>query len=143
VHTDGFGKHPKLEFPEGAGQAPLPSWFADSYDDCGAKLELRLALPEAMDMEVWQKLGTADHKFLTALVMRLPAILLALQSAGTQAKRSWDDWQTMVLELQRILALHTTPQPKASAAAPVADQLAAQPSPKAKTRKTKAAANQI
>ena len=151
VHTNGFGKHPKLEFPEGAGQAPLPSWFADSYDDFGAKLELRLALPEAMDMEVWQKLSTADHKFLIALVMRLPAILRALQSAGTQAKRSWDDWHAMVLELQRILALHTTPQPKASHATPVAEpvaeqvaeQVAAQPSPKAKTRKTKAAASRV
>ena len=147
VHSDGFGKHPKLEFPEGAGQAPLPSWFADSYDDFGAKLELRVALPEAMDMEVWQKLSTADHKFLIALVMRLPAILLALQSAGTQAKRSWDDWQAMAVELQRIVLLHTTPQPKASPATPVAEQVAeqvaAQPSPKAKARKTKAAASQV
>jgi hypothetical protein len=140
VHTDGFGKHPKLEFPEGAGQAPLQNWFADSYDDFGAKLELRLALPEAMDMEVWQKFSTADHKFLIALVMRLPAILLALQSAGMQAKRSWDDWQAMVVELQRIVMLHTAPQPKASPATPLAEQAAAQPSPKAKTRKTKAAA---
>ena len=111
VHTDGFGKHPKLEFPEGVGQAPLQNWFADSYDDFGAKLELRVALPQSMDMGVWQKLSTADHKFLAALVMRLPAILRLLESAGTQAKRSWDEWQAMVQELHRILLLHTASSP--------------------------------
>ena len=43
VRTNGFGNHPKLEFPEGSSKAPFESWFIDSYDDFGAKLELRLA----------------------------------------------------------------------------------------------------
>jgi hypothetical protein len=105
VRPKKFGTHPKLEFPEHIGQAPFSAWFDESFDDFGAKLELRFALPDAMDTAVWQKLSEADHAFLQALIARLPAILATLEAAGTQLRRPWADWTAMAVEVQRVLAL--------------------------------------
>ncbi|UJP04895.1 MAG: hypothetical protein LZF61_08555 [Nitrosomonas sp.] len=104
-----FGSHPKLEFPENSGQAPFDTWFIETYDDFGAKLELRFALPESMDLNVWQRLSNHDHNFLAALIARLPAILATLQGTGVKLDRSWDDWTKMVDEIQRIITLRIAP----------------------------------
>jgi hypothetical protein len=106
-----FGKYPKLEFPEETSQAPFSAWFVESYDDFGGKLELRFALPEAIDLGVWQQIAKDDHAFILALIERLPAILLTLQSAGTPLKRPWGDWINMANDIQRIAALHIAPRP--------------------------------
>jgi hypothetical protein len=157
VRPNLFGKYPKLEFPEESGQAPFEAWFIEAYDDFGAKLELRFALPESMDLGVWQQVSERDQNFLRALIERLPAILLALQSAGTPLKRSWNDWIDMAHEMQRITALRAalppapepeTPEPTAPAAplapeprhAPAAEAVpaektVAQPSPAARATK--------
>ncbi len=127
VRPKAFGRNPKLEFPEHTGQQPFAAWFDESFDDFGAKLELRFALPDAMDMALWQRLPSADHAFIAALLGRLPAILRTLQGAGQKIKRNWEDWLTMAGEMQRVLALRTAPQavpvvqavPVASASAPV------------------------
>lgn len=120
VRPKHFGGYPKLEFPQTVGQVPFESWFEETYDDFGSKLELRFALPEAMDIGVWQRLSDSDHGFLQALVQQLPAILGSLQSAGTRLKRPWVDWQMLATELQRILTVRCaalqapveTPPPK-------------------------------
>lgn len=111
VRPGRFGLHPKLEFPEETSQAPFDSWFVEAYDDFGAKLELRFALPESMDIAVWQRLSENDRSFVTALIKRLPAILGNLQQAGTALRRPWDDWRTMAAEMQRILTVRTAPPP--------------------------------
>ncbi|TNC97322.1 MAG: hypothetical protein FD118_4114 [Rhodocyclaceae bacterium] len=111
VRPNRFGTHPKLEFPEESSQAAFDAWFIESYDDFGAKLELRFALPESMDLAVWQRLPENDRAFLSALIKRLPAMLGALQGAGAQLKRPWGDWKNMALEIQRVLASHTAPPP--------------------------------
>jgi hypothetical protein len=56
VRPNHFGAHPKLEFPQAQGQTPLEAWFEESYDDFGPKMELRFAMPDAMDIGVWQRL---------------------------------------------------------------------------------------
>jgi len=73
--TTQFGSDPRLEFPENTGQAPLPSWFIESNDEHGNKLELRFAQPEAMDISVWNQLGEADRHFIRALINALPNLL--------------------------------------------------------------------
>ena len=114
-----FGSHPKLEFPQAKGQPPLEAWFEESYDDFGAKMELRFALPDAMDIGVWQRLSDADHQFLTALVQMLPALLGSLQSAGTRLKRPLTEWTQLAGEMQRILTLRSTAlNPAPAAVAP-------------------------
>ncbi len=106
VRPKKFGGHPKLEFPAETGQAPFEAWFDESYDDFGAKFELRFALPDAMDMAVWGQISERDRLFLKSLVQRLPSILATLERDGTHLKRAWKDWVTMAEETHRILALH-------------------------------------
>lgn len=116
VRPNHFGRYPKLEFPEDSSQSPFEDWFIESYDNFGAKLELRFALPESkepesMDLEVWQRVSHNDRTFLSALIASLPAILHDLKSAGIHLKRPWDDWVQMALEIQRVVLLRATLQP--------------------------------
>jgi len=97
-----FGRHPKLEFPETSGRAAFTEWFDESYDDFGPKLELRFALPAAMDMEVWGRLSVSDRAFLEELVQKLPVFLSELEASGVKLKRGWEDWQQLVREVGRI-----------------------------------------
>ncbi len=98
-----FGQFPKLEFPETSGRAAITEWFDESYDDFGPKLELRFALPESMDMQVWERLSASDREFLEALVQQMPAFLSEFETSGLKLKRGWDDWQQLVREVGRIL----------------------------------------
>ena len=98
-----FGQYPKLEFPETSGRAAITEWFDESYDDFGAKLELRFALPESLDMQVWERLSASDREFLEALVKQIPAFLSELEASGVKPKRGWEDWQQLVREVGRIL----------------------------------------
>lgn len=116
VQPDRFGFHPKLEFPEEGGKTPFEAWFVESSDDFGAKLELRFAQPDAMDMNVWRRLTKHDRTFLAALINRLPAILGTLQSLDIQLKRPWADWSKTARELQRIITLRTAGSPAPSSA---------------------------
>lgn len=122
VRPGKFGAHPKLEFPADTGAALLESWFAESFDDFGDKLELRFALPEAMDMSVWEKLNQADRALLQTLVARLPQMLARLDDGQARLSRPVSDWQQLAGAVQSILAARTAvavpaPQP---AAVPVA-----------------------
>jgi hypothetical protein len=110
---DSFGAHTKLEFPQDVSQGPLSGWYMESHDDFGAKLELRFAQPEAMDMAVWQQLPADDKKFVQALVRRISAMLRSLQDAALPLKRDWADWQQLAQDIQRILTLRAAPPPVA------------------------------
>jgi hypothetical protein len=146
-----FGQYPKLEFPEASGRAAIAEWFDESYDDFGPKLELRFALPESMDMQVWDRLSVSDREFLEALVQQLPAFLSELEASGVKLKRSWQDWQQLVGEVHRILKVGTeslelkalkpakpkrlSPPVKRAAAPPRAKRVAAPPGAKRVVRK--------
>nr|WP_315481658.1 hypothetical protein [uncultured Undibacterium sp.] len=110
VRPQHFGDYPKLEFPEVSGQAPFKNWFAEAHDDFGAKLELRFALPESMDLDVLHRLVESDRDFIFALITRLPAILATLQNAGVQLKRSWSDWINLANKIEQIYRLRTEKQ---------------------------------
>jgi hypothetical protein len=105
-----FGKFPKLEFPDSDGKALFDSWFEESYDDFGSKLELRYALPESMDLGIWNKLSGQDQKTLRMLIKNLPGWLLYMEKGGNRLTRPWQDWQTMVVEVQRITTRHASDQ---------------------------------
>ena len=108
VRPKKFGDHPKLEFPETC-KTVFQSWFEESYDDYGAKLELRFAMPESMDMEVWGKLTPHDQLFIRDLVRQLPFVIEDLRLSGQTLKRSWDDWKFMIGESQRVLTMRAEP----------------------------------
>jgi len=125
VTPESFGNHPKLEFPQELGKAPFENWFVESHDDFGAKLELRFALPESIDLAVWQRLSANDRVFLKALIARLPAILAALQADGVKLARPWKAWIVMAHAVQRVLALRSAapsvPAPATAAPAAISD----------------------
>ena len=107
VRPGKFGAHPKLEFPSETGATLLEGWFAESFDDFGDKLELRFALPEAMDMSVWEKLSQADQAILKTLVAKLPLILTRLDNGKVRLSRPFSDWQQLASSVQSILAART------------------------------------
>ena len=107
VLQDNFGAHPKLEFPEVSTQKVLESWFIESSDDFGAKMELRFALPTLMDLDVWQRLSENDKKLLTALITHLPVMLSHLQDSEPKIKRPWQNWIDMTQAMLHILNSQT------------------------------------
>ena len=115
VRPKKFGDHPKLEFPEETCKTVIQSWFDESYDDYGAKLELRFALPESMDMEVWGKLTPDDQMFIRDLVRQLPDVMEDLRLNGNTPKRGWDDWKALTSETHRVLTMRAdTPKPSSN-----------------------------
>lgn len=99
-----FGSFPKLEFPFLETQQPLRSWYVESRDDFGEKLELRFALPALFDVEIWGKLTRADQGFIVSLLERLPTILQDLELDGAGLHRPWPQWQNVVEGMTKCLA---------------------------------------
>ena len=111
-----FGSFPKIEFPYLNTQQPLSAWYAESRDDFGEKLELRFALPDLFDVEVWNKLTHDDQGFIVSLLERLPSILADLELEKAELHRPWPQWQTVVEYMTRCLTptLISEPAPELS-----------------------------
>lgn len=122
VDRDVFGAFPKLEFPRQAGVEAFESWFAESSDDFGDKMELRYALPEAMDLNVWHALSQKDRAFLNAVIQQLPRWLRRLELQGGALRRSWDDWLRVAKNIQRITKIRTARNVEVISANPVDQQ---------------------
>lgn len=105
VTAHGFGLHPKLEFPESIQETPFKNWFEESRNCFGSNLELRFALPEAMDINVWERMSDIDQRFVAALIERLPFIISMLYQSGCHIGRSWKEWLKMTEDIQRILSV--------------------------------------
>ena len=103
ILQDSFGAHPKLEFPEVTAEKVLESWFIESYDDFGAKMELRFAMPTSMNHDVWQRLSENDKKFIKTLISYLPVMLTDLQGSNQKIKRPWKDWIVIAKDMLLIL----------------------------------------
>lgn len=100
-----FGQNPRLEFPESARNA-LQSWFAESDDDRDPRLELRFALPDAMDTRVWNALAGDDCQLIAALLVNLATQLEDLRQASP-ANQPWQDWQALAESIKTILSHNT------------------------------------
>lgn len=107
VRPKKFGGYPKLEFPAVTGQAPLEKWFDESFDDFGDKLELRFALPESMDINIWGQISDNDRIFLRMLIAQLPTILKQLEQAKIPLARPWEQWLDLANNIQEILQIRT------------------------------------
>lgn len=99
-----FGQDPRLEFPE-SSRSVLKSWFAETSDDRGQRLEIRFAKPSAVDMNVWNRLGAQDQALIAALLTAMP-IQLGTLEANTVAglARPAGDWQELSAWMTRTLA---------------------------------------
>lgn len=106
IQDNQFGTDPKLEFPEEFGKIILENWFAESEDNYGSKLELRFAIPNAMDINVWDKLSQNDKNFIYNLVNLLPNRITQLSKINTNEKmfsRNYNDWINLANTIKNIL----------------------------------------
>lgn len=101
VKPSEFGQQPKLELPEQSDQL-LTNWFAESESEHGRKLELRFALPNAMDTGVWKQIQADDQQLIKALCQQLPDIVAALKNQNTYITRDWSDWEALAANMKRI-----------------------------------------
>lgn len=102
VTPQSFGSQPKLELPH-LQQQLLKNWFQESEDVYGEKLELRFALPNAMDTGIWKRLSTHDQQLIQSLIQQLPEILSQLEQQGQHPGREWSEWHQLAHDMQRIL----------------------------------------
>jgi hypothetical protein len=158
IQPGSFSKYPKLEFPRIDGKTqPFDSWFEESWDDFGGKLELRFDLNKQLaDLGVWTKLSQQDQALLLSFIALLPSAIEQLQNNKVAISRLWADWAGLIngsIEtLRKLLApkpasVEATPvsaaEPPKKLAAPVVkpsakSKVAAKPSKAAVTSPTKA-----
>jgi hypothetical protein len=130
VQHDGFSQYPKFEIPLIDGKTkPFDSWYAESQDDSGAKLELRFALDKnVFDVAVWSKLADADKALLLRVIYAMPEALKRLEQQKTAIHRPWVTWIDFATAAVKVLEVN-----KAAA------KLAADPAQEATHAQTNAA----
>ena len=105
IQPDGFSQFPKFEIPLIDGKhKPFESWFAESYDDAGAKFELRFSLEKGVfDTTALTKLSELDRALVLRLVYGMPAALQKLQQQGVSIHRDWKTWQLFAAQATQVL----------------------------------------
>lgn len=98
-----FGTDPKLEFPLVNGKPQLQSWYAESEDEFGSKLEIRFATPGAMDLDVWNKLQVTDQHLVMNLIHKLPDLISSVHGEYQKPGRQLREWASMAEGLQKTL----------------------------------------
>ncbi|PUE33107.1 hypothetical protein B9Z35_06185 [Limnohabitans sp. Jir61] len=133
VQHDGFSHYPKFEIPLIDGKTkPFDSWYAESQDDSGAKLELRFALDKnVLDVAVWAKLADADKALLLRLIYAMPDALKRLEKQKAAIHRPWATWIDFATDAVKVLEVN-----KAAAKLPAPET--AQIEATGKTKATKA-----
>ncbi len=94
VQRNGFSQFPKFEIPLIDGKTkPFDSWYAESQDDNGAKLELRFSLEkQVFDTSVWSRLDGSDKTLFLRLIYSMPDVLLRLEAEHVAIHRPWASW---------------------------------------------------
>jgi hypothetical protein len=94
VQRGSFSQFPKFEIPLIDGKIkPFDSWYAESQDENGAKLELRFSLEKKVfDTNVLAKLESNDKALLLRLIYAMPDVLLRLEAEHLSIHRPWATW---------------------------------------------------
>jgi hypothetical protein len=94
IQNDGFSQHPKFEIPLIDGNLkPFDSWYEESRDDSGAKLEIRFSLEKNIfDVAVWTRLSSDDRLLLLRLFYAMPNALRYLSSRNIILSRPFSTW---------------------------------------------------
>ncbi len=105
VQPEGFSQYPKFEIPLIDGKTkPFDSWYAESYDDIGAKLELRFALDKKVfDVAVWTKVAEADRALILQLIYTMPEALKRLEAQKAVIHRPWKTWTNFAMGALQVL----------------------------------------
>lgn len=101
--TQFISNHPRVEFPKSTDKCgSLSSWFAESTDNFGDKLELRFEITsKAVDINVWNNLLPSDKKLVGWFISILDGVL-ASQVQETRMKRSKAEWITLAENVHQI-----------------------------------------
>jgi hypothetical protein len=118
VQADGFSQYPKFEIPLIDGKTkPFDSWYAESQDDSGAKLELRFALDKnVFDVAAWSKLTDVDKALVLRVIYAMPDALKRLEKQKAAIHRPWATWidfasaAVKVLEVNKAAAKLPAPE---------------------------------
>ena len=105
IQPGAFSLYPKFEIPLVDGKdKPFESWFSESYDDSGGKLELRFALERKIfDVAVWAKLSEADRAVVLRIIYAFPEALRRLESEKVSIHRPWKTWVEFARSAIQIL----------------------------------------
>jgi septal ring factor EnvC (AmiA/AmiB activator) len=139
VQPHGFSHYPKFEIPLIDGKTkPFDSWYAESHDHSGAKLELRFALDKnVFDVAVWSKLSEADRALLSRLIYAMPDALKRLEAQKVAIHRPWATWVNFAAGAVQVLE-SSKPSAKAAAAIAAPAKLAPSAAPAVATVEPKA-----
>ena len=96
---------PKMEFPLIDGKTPpFESWYPESFDDYGSKLEIRFNLgSKKFDIGVWSSLSKEDREFLLAFFAQIPHVLRAIPQSEMPKHRDLEYWLQFTKEAIKII----------------------------------------
>jgi hypothetical protein len=105
VQPGGFSRHPKVEIPKINGSAsPFETWFEESRDDFGPKMELRFDLnKQFFDLDVWSRVSSEDRAMLISMMGSIPYMLKTMENNGVKISRPWEDWNLLASGMVEIL----------------------------------------
>jgi hypothetical protein len=105
VESTDFSRFPKIEIPLIDGSVkPFESWYAESFDDYGAKYELRFDLnKKRFDVGVWSKLSLNDRNLVYAWLASLPKILATVGKENKNLQRPIKSWFDFAVETKKVL----------------------------------------
>lgn len=108
VDEQGESNHPRLEFPEPiAGWTSLKSWYKESEDGYGPKLELRFETGGGhLDINVWDRMHSDDQLIVAVLLESLYYQLSALNEHWSSDFWSAAKWSDSIQRMIRILKSH-------------------------------------
>ena len=105
IEEGAFSQYPKFEIPLIDGKTkPFDSWFEESKDDSGPKLELRFSLEKnVFDIAVWTRLSDADKAFMLRLIYAMPNALRALSDQKAMLHRPLDSWIDFATKAVKVM----------------------------------------
>lgn len=105
VQPGGFSRRPKVEIPKiGGTKAPFDSWFEESQDDFGPKMELRFDLnKQFFDLDVWSRVTAEDRAMLISVIGGIPFALKKMEDAAVKIIRPWEEWNLLASGMVDIL----------------------------------------
>ena len=105
VQPGGFSRRPKVEIPKiGGTKVAFDTWFEESQDDFGPKMELRFDLnKQFFDLDVWSRVSPEDRSMLISLIGGIPFALKKMEDVGTKIARPWEDWNLLASGMVEIL----------------------------------------
>lgn len=100
--TELLQEHPRLEFSESCKDL-LEHWYPETQDDRGARLELRFAYPNALDIEVWNKLSALDQVLVATLLSGIERQLSDLKIMPELSKLDTAAWHDVGNTMRKAL----------------------------------------